>query len=92
MENVDNVDYTKMSSKGQVVVPKSIRDNLNLKSGELFMIFADQDTLILKKVKKPPESDIRKMFSRSNELARQRGLTEGDVEKAIKAVRDETRH
>lgn len=87
---MDYIDYTRMSSKGQVVVPKSIREHLNLESGELFMIIADKDTLILKKIKRPSEVDLEKMFSRSRQAARQQGLKKDDVQRTIKAVRDET--
>ncbi len=86
---MENIDYTRMSSKGQVVVPKIIRENLNLKAGELFMIFADKDTLILKKVKRPAETDLEKMFAKSQKLAQEKGLKKEDVENTIKRVRDE---
>lgn len=89
---MENIDYTRLSSKGRVVVPKNIRDNLKLKTGELFVIFADQDTLILKRVKRPVDSDIKKMFAGSQKLAQDKGLTKGDLENAIKSVRNEARH
>jgi AbrB family looped-hinge helix DNA binding protein len=36
-----------MSSKGQIVIPESIRDQLNLKQGTEFLAFAEVDTIVL---------------------------------------------
>jgi len=86
---VENIDFATMSSRGQIVVPKNIRDTLHLKAGEKFMIFANRDTLILKKIQKPQEVDIDEMFAKSQKLAKEKGLKPEDVEKAIKSVRHE---
>lgn len=89
---MENVDYTRLSSKGQFAVPKDIRESLKMKPGEEFLIFADNDTLILKRVQKPADPDIEKMFARSRKLAREKGLTGKDVENAVQSVRNEARH
>lgn len=86
---MENIDFTKMSSRGQIVVPKNIRDSLHLKAGERFMIFANGDTLILKKIQKPRDVDIDEMFAKSQRLAKEKGLKPEDVEKAIQSVRHE---
>lgn len=88
---MENIDYTKLSSKGQIIVPKGIRDSLNMKVGEVFMIFADRDTIILKRVQKPSDADLKELFERSRKAARERGLTSDDVDNAIKHARDESR-
>ena len=38
-----NVSTTKMSSKGQVVIPDIIRKRLNLKPGSQFVVVGDKD-------------------------------------------------
>lgn len=83
---MENIDFATMSSRGQIVVPKNIRDTLHLKAGERFMIFANRDTLILKKIQRPREIDIDEMFAKSQELAKKKGLKPEDVEKAIESV------
>lgn len=88
---MENIDYTKLSSKGQIIVPKGIRDSLNMKVGEVFMIFADRDTIILKRVQKPSDADLMELFERSRKAARDRGLTSDDVDNAIKHARDKSR-
>ncbi len=40
----------KMSSKGQIVIPKSIRTRLGLKEGDTLIVASQDDLLILKKL------------------------------------------
>src|SRR4030043_1240749 len=44
---------TRMSSKGQVVIPKEIRDRLGLRSGTQFVVVGDRDVVILKAISAP---------------------------------------
>ncbi len=43
-------EFTKTSSKGQIVIPSKIRKKLNIGSGSLLAITAQDDLIILKKV------------------------------------------
>ncbi len=40
---MSNVSTTKLSSKGQVVIPEDIRKKLNLKTGTRFVVVGDKD-------------------------------------------------
>ncbi|MCK9365522.1 MAG: AbrB/MazE/SpoVT family DNA-binding domain-containing protein [Syntrophales bacterium] len=51
---MENLATTKMSSKGQVVIPEDIRRRLNLKPGSQFMVLGEDDVVILKAIL-PPE-------------------------------------
>ena len=44
------MQFTKASSKGQVVIPTRIRKRLDIKEGSVFAVAADRDVIILKKV------------------------------------------
>jgi len=48
-----NIAITKMSSKGQVVIPKEMRKNIH--EGEKLIIFESKDQLIMKKASKMDE-------------------------------------
>ena len=82
-------DYatTKLSSKGQIVIPEEIRDNLKLKEGDQFVVIGQGDTVILKSIT-PPRleefSDLMKVASRN---AKTLNLKPSDVAKSIKKVR-----
>ena len=47
---------TKLSSKGQVVIPEDIREQLNLKEGDQFVVIGQGDAVILKAIT-PPSMD-----------------------------------
>jgi AbrB family looped-hinge helix DNA binding protein len=50
MVNEPIIDVTKVSDKGQVVIPKEIRDKLNLKVGSRLIIVATDDAMVMQKV------------------------------------------
>lgn len=43
------IDTTKMSSKGQVVIPLDLRKDLNLREGDKLIVIKKDDEIILKK-------------------------------------------
>ena len=44
---MSTVATTKMSSRGQVVIPESVRDDLGLKTGDRFVVLAESGVVIL---------------------------------------------
>ena len=51
-----NIATTKMSSKGQAVIPEEIRERLKLKRGSQFVVVSEKDVVILKVIS-PPSMD-----------------------------------
>jgi AbrB family looped-hinge helix DNA binding protein len=45
---------TKISSKGQVVVPKPLREKLNIKPGTFFQVHLEKDRIVLTPLKSTP--------------------------------------
>ncbi|MCC7572457.1 MAG: AbrB/MazE/SpoVT family DNA-binding domain-containing protein [Candidatus Methanofastidiosum sp.] len=43
-------EFTRVSSKGQIVIPKDIRDNLDIKEGDLLAAVSEENFIILKKI------------------------------------------
>ena len=78
---------TKMSSKGQVVIPDNIRNLLGLEPGSQFVVFAQDDTVILKIVTPPKESDLKEVMAKARSAARKAGLKKEDISKEIKSYR-----
>lgn len=73
-----------MSSKGQIVIPKDLREELGFSKGVSFTVFGKDDTLILKKVDVPSaEEAFTKVHKWGLEFARKRSLKEKDIEKII---------
>jgi len=71
-----------MSSKGQIVVPISMREGFN--QGTPFAIFRMDDTVILKRVNVPSAKEaFAKIHKFGMEFARKKGMKESDVEGII---------
>ena len=84
-----DVVVTRMSSKGQIVVPKSLRDALGLDVGELFAMFGEEDTIILKKIDLPSDKDFNEILEWGEKYAKKKKITRKALEKAISEVRAE---
>ena len=84
-------DVTAISSKGQVVLPKAIRDSLSLISGAKLMVMSDGENILLKPIRKPDISEFRSMMKEAEQWASDVGMKEDDISEAIKAIR-KTRH
>jgi AbrB family looped-hinge helix DNA binding protein len=50
MPNEPLIDVTKVSDKGQVVIPKYIRDKMGFTEGSRLIVVATDDAVILQKV------------------------------------------
>ncbi len=81
-------EVTALSSKGQIVLPKSIREHLNVESGTKFMVFCDGDSILLKPISVPDIAEFRKLMNTAEEWAESVGMTEDDITDAIKTVRN----
>jgi AbrB family looped-hinge helix DNA binding protein len=82
-----NVATTKMSSKGQVVIPEDIRKRLRLKSGSQFVVVGENDVVILKTITPPSIEEFDALITEARRSAKLAGLKRSDVNKAIAEVR-----
>lgn len=78
---------TKLSSKGQIVIPEEIRDNLKLKEGDQFVVIGQGDTVILKSITPPNLREFSGLMQEASRSAKMQGLKVSDVSKTIKKVR-----
>jgi antitoxin PrlF len=85
------VVLTKISTKGQVVIPKAMRKDLHIEEGDIFAVFGRDDSIVLTRVNIPSEEEFEEMMRWGREFARRRGITRDDVQKAIDEVREEKR-
>lgn len=78
---------TKLSSKGQVVIPEEIRNRLGLRPGAQFVVVGDRDVVILKVIQTPDLSEYDEIVGRARKAAKQAGKKPTDVDRAIRKVR-----
>jgi AbrB family looped-hinge helix DNA binding protein len=51
-------DIIKVSSKGQIVIPREVRKKLGVKSGEKLLVLTHNGDILLRKTEKEPIADI----------------------------------
>ncbi|MBY0377807.1 MAG: AbrB/MazE/SpoVT family DNA-binding domain-containing protein [Gammaproteobacteria bacterium] len=84
---MSRIATTKMSSKGQVVIPEGVRQELGLESGSQFMIMAEKDVIILKIITRPSMDDFSGLIAKTRKAVKQAGITKEDLKDAIKESR-----
>ena len=82
-----NLATTRLSSKGQVVIPEGIRDSLGLKTGVQFVVIGKGDSVIFKTITPPSFDQFDVLLSNARKQARKAGLKLSDIGNAIKRVR-----
>ena len=83
-----NVATTRMSSKGQVVIPEDIRKRLKLKPGSQFVVVGENDVVILKAISPPSMGEFDALMADARRKAKEAGLKRSDITAAIAKVRD----
>ena len=79
---------TKLSSKGQVVIPEDIRKRMKLRVGAQFVVVGEEDVVILKTIKTPSMKDFDALIRKARGQARTSGIRRSDIGKAVRKVRD----
>jgi len=80
------IETTKMTSRGQVVIPQNIRRSKGINKGEQFIVYELNDSIILKRVKNLKAStidDFEKTFSSMWQTAKSKRITTRAVAEEI---------
>ena len=82
------VEMTRVSEKGQVVIPSALRNQMKIKKSDQFLVFGEGNTIILKKIEKPA---VKKTFDEVakpiRRAAKKEGFSRSDLDRLIKEVR-----
>ena len=86
-----NVMTTKMSSKGQVVLPEALRQMYGWESGTAFTIIAYKGSIIMQPLKTPTDEEIaaefEEAFAEARRQAMDAGMTPMDIANTIAEAR-----
>lgn len=81
-------EVTTMGERGQVVIPKSLRDHLGIPPHAKFIVFGQGDYIVLKRLELPDaRTEWERVFAAAD--AKKRDLTEEDVAREVDAARRE---
>ena len=79
-----SVETVTMSSKGQIVIPQDIREELHAHTGTVFAVVGENDTVILKKLSLPSKEalirDLSIFAKKAKKKLQIQGITESDVQ------------
>ena len=85
----------KMSSRGQIVIPQDIREELKASEGTIFSVVSSIDVIILKKISIPSKEDLIKEIGaialEGRKRAEKLGIKENDVPELVQKVRKSKR-
>lgn len=85
--SMSDISTTKMTSKGQVVIPEEIREYMNLESGVKFVVMATGDSIIFKKITPFSQRDVKRLLNASQAIAKKHEFKEKDIPRVISEVR-----
>ena len=82
----------KMSSRGQIVIPRDIREELKASEGTIFSVVSARDTIILKKISTPSKEELIKELGaialEGRKRAEKLGIKESNVPELVQRVRE----
>jgi len=82
------VELTKISEKGQVVIPSALRSELGIKKSDQFMIFGEGNTLILKKIELSPlKKSLSELTAPLQKVISEQNFSREDLKQVLQNVR-----
>jgi AbrB family looped-hinge helix DNA binding protein len=84
---MQTVATTRLSSKGQVVIPEEVRERLGLEAGAQFVVVGEGDVVILKVITPPSKKEFSELLGKARSQARKAGLRKADIAKAVRKAR-----
>ena len=80
---MNDIETAKMSERGQIIIPKEIRDHVHARENTIFTLMSiDEETIIMKKLDKNKIiDDFRSIRKRAAKLSRE------EINKEIQHVR-----
>ncbi len=85
------VETVKMSSKGQIVIPQRIREEVNADEGSVFLVLSSGGSIVLKKIEMPSKEQLIKELGNiareGSKRAEKLGIKEHDVPAMIGRIR-----
>ena len=77
------VEVTKISSKGQIVIPLEIREKMDLEEGTPILISENDDSICMKKIEIPKIKSWNEVTKPFRKAAKQAGFTKDDLDRLM---------
>ena len=83
---------SRLTSRGQIVIPEEIRERLGLKQGAQFIVMGEGDAIILKTIASPSVKDSDEILARTAAAAKREGMRQSDIKESIKNYRTQRKN
>jgi AbrB family looped-hinge helix DNA binding protein len=87
MKVIEDRYVVKLSSKGQLVLPKEVREDMEVHPGDILILKKDQSGFW--KLEKGEILAFRELSQKLQEEAKKKGYTEEELEKDVEKAREE---
>ena len=77
----------RLTQRGQVVIPRAVREQMGLTKGAGFAVVATDDTIVLRRLDEPVAAEFDAVIGALRKQARAAGIKPADVEEAVKQAR-----
>lgn len=75
------LELTRLSKKGQVVIPTAVRRKMGLKEGTKFIVVGLEDVIVLRKLQLSDErAKLRALLAKARFSAKKHGLSEREID------------
>ena len=65
---METLEIASLSTKGQVVIPRNIRNQLNLEVGDKLIVVCDGSNILLKPVLRPSMSEFKTLVEETDKI------------------------
>lgn len=82
------IDLTRLSEKGQIVIPNEMRRRMGLKEGMRFLVIGLDKTIVLRELELSEERiRLKHLLEKSRKKAEKVGFTEKEIDRLIHSIR-----
>jgi AbrB family looped-hinge helix DNA binding protein len=81
------LEVTSLSSRGQIVIPNSIREGMHLETGAKLLVIQDGNNILLKPIQDPKSGEFKTLIALGDKIRKELKLKRSDVDTVIKQVR-----
>lgn len=81
------VEVVTVSAKGQIVLPKEMREALSISDGSTLAAFATDEVIVLKPVKLPTAEEFSKWLDEAQGWAQEAGFKAREANNVVRDVR-----
>ena len=86
-----SVGVITVQGRGQIVLPKDVRETLSISDGDALAVFATDKVIVMKPIELPTAEKFSEWLEEAQRWAKKAGVKERDVSDVVQSVRSKKR-